>query len=309
MALLCVLLGLKHHAGGRGELTAVHVNHQLRGEHSDADAQWLGQQCDQLGVPLQVELADVATLAQLQGDGLERAARDERYRILTAAAEKLGARYVALGHHRDDQVETVLFRVLRGTGLRGLAGMPRERQLSESVSLVRPLLSISRDELHGYLGELGQEFREDGSNAENQFARNRLRNALLPQLREDFNADVDEALLRTARQAGEAYAVVHSQAEELLAKCLQSDGLLNGGEAGEFILQTGPLMKAAPAVLIEVIRIAWRNAGLPEQGMTDLWWRNLAELATAEADSAQLNLPGNVLARCEGGQLRVWRAC
>ncbi|QDT00512.1 tRNA lysidine(34) synthetase TilS [Adhaeretor mobilis] len=316
MALLRLLLGLKHQAGGRGQLTAAHVNHQLRGEQSEADARWLAQQCQELEIPLEVLRADVTGLAKLQGDGLERAARDERYRLLTEAAERIGARYVAVGHHRDDQVETVLFRLLRGTGLLGLAGMQQQRALSTSVTLVRPQLEFSREELHGYLGKLGQDHREDASNTNSHFARNRLRNELLPLLREDFNAKVDQALLRTAQQAGEAYTAIHSQAEQVLTQSqtgqYQTDGAC---ESGGFALLTGLLSTVETAVAIETLRIAWRNAGLPEQGMSDAWWRKLVQLAVRGEHSgqpklpAQVNLPGNLLARYEGGRLSVWSVC
>ena len=130
MALLRGLLELKRRDGGAGAVHAVHVNHQLRREAAEADEAWVRAECRRLGVPLEVERADVTTLAAKQGDGLEAAARTARYATLTSAAERLGARFVALGHTRDDQVETVLFRVLRGTGLRGLAGMPGMRRLS-----------------------------------------------------------------------------------------------------------------------------------------------------------------------------------
>src|SRR5690606_37864975 len=120
-ALLLATSELKRRAGGRGEVFALHVDHPLRGAVSDADALWCEQFCSRLAVPLQRLTADVEARARQDGDGIEAAARAERYRVLTEAAEARGARYLFMGHTRDDQVETVLFRILRGTGLRGLA--------------------------------------------------------------------------------------------------------------------------------------------------------------------------------------------
>lgn len=292
MALLRGLLALKRQAGGAGRIHAAHVNHQLRGEASMADEEWLCRQCAELDVPLVVERFDTAALAADEGDGIEAAARDARYRILTALAESLGARFVATGHTRDDQVETVLFRLLRGAGLRGLAGMRRTRALSPSVALVRPMLACGRAEVETYLKGIGQAFREDASNREIRFARNRVRLELLPLLREGFNRDVDAAILRAGELAGEAQALIEDLAEELFARCRGSH--MEGG--GGVTLETAPLEGQRESLVCEVLRHAWRAAGFAEQAMTQQWWRSLAQFAQSSGAGGALNLPGNVRA-------------
>lgn len=305
MALLRAILSEKKQAGGPGVVTAVHVNHQLRSEESDNDEQWLSEQCQQLGVRLVARRVETREKAAEVGDGIENAARELRYQVLTEIAHGLGARFIATAHQRDDQVETILFRLLRGTGLRGLRGMSRTRPLSPSVTLVRPLLTCTREEILDYLESIGQPFRKDASNEENAFARNRLRNELLPQLREEYNQGVDQALLRLAVQAGEAYEVVEQQARELLEAC-RTDGPFEQG--GLLALKLEPLTEQAHAVLVETLRIAWREAGLPEQGMTDATWRVLAGLIRihfAFPMEKKHTLPGNLLAECEEGMLRI----
>lgn len=305
MALLRALLELKQRAGGAGRVYAGHVNHQLRGE-SMADEQWLKQQCQRLGVELLVRRVDTATLAAERGDGLEAAAREARYRLLTAAAESIGARFIATAHTRDDKVETVLLRLLRGTGLRGLAGIPATRPLSPSVSLVRPMLACRRTEVLEYLGAIGQGFREDASNGERRFARNRVRHELLPMLREKFNADVDDAVLRVAELAGESQAVIEELADELFARCHGSCELGEGGVGRRITLATGPLADEREILVCEVLRRAWREARFSEQAMTNWWWRELAQFAQSTAEAGSLNLPGDVRAtRTELGVLAL----
>jgi len=295
-ALLRALAEIKAQVGGAGRLLAGHVNHQLRGEASEADEQWLRQQCGELDIPLTVERASATELSAQRGDGLEEAARASRYRSLTAMAEAAGARFVAVAHTRDDQVETVLFRLLRGSGLRGLAGMPAMRPLSPSVSLVRPLLSLSRADLRAYLNVVGQTYREDQSNRDPRFARNRIREQLLPYLRENFNAEVDDAIARAADNAREAAAVIEALAEDLLAQCQPAAGASAAVQRGGFALSVAPLREQPELLVGEALRHAWRQAGLPEQSMTRAHWRELARFACSPDAGGALNLPGNVRA-------------
>jgi tRNA(Ile)-lysidine synthase len=306
MALLRGLLELRERDGGAGGVHAAHVNHQLRPE-ADADEAWLQAECAKLGVPLSVERMDVAALAAVRGDGVEAAAREARYQGLTSMAEGVGARFVALGHTRDDQVETILFRVLRGTGLRGLGGIPATRRMSASVMGVRPLLGLSHEDVLGYLEAIGQAHREDASNVENRFTRNRVRHELLPLLRDEYNHEVDAAIVRLGTMASDAQAVIEELAEELLARCrnIGAQRHVVSGERG-IVLNTAPLGAARRIVAIEALRRAWREAGFGEQGMTRQWWGRLAQFAQSEAASDALNLPGNVHAtRPEPGLLAL----
>lgn len=302
VALLRATKELKTLFGGRGELFALHVNHHLRGDESDADAAWCVELCRDLSVPLQVLHGKVSKQADTDGDGLEAAAREQRYALLTEAAEGHGARYLFMAHTRDDQVETVLFRLLRGTGLRGLAGIAPNRPLTPSLTVVRPLLVCTRRNVLDYLTSFGQEYRTDSSNADRTLTRNRIRSELLPVLRADYNASADEALLRFAAQAREMYHFVEAQAHEKL------------GTGHEWLSDSGyslnlTMFSEQPAVLVsEVLRVAWREARLPEQGMTHQWWSQLAKLAMGWFEAASvLNLPGNVRAEVKEGKLIVER--
>lgn len=300
VALLRALSEAKRAAGGAGRVMAAHVNHLLREESNDDEA-WLCQQCLQWDVPLAVKRVDVNQLAAQRGDGVEAAAREARYRTLAQMAEEAGARFVVTAHTRDDQAETVLFRLVRGTGLRGLAGMRRARALSPSVTLMRPLLGCTRAELRAYLDALGQSWREDPTNLDSRFARNRLRETVLPLLREGFNPEADAAVVRAAELVGEAQDVIDSFAATLAETCGAS------ADAGGVTLHTAPLAGQPALLVVETLRQSWRAAGWPEQAMTHGWWSRLASLAQAEDDDRVLNLPGNVLARREGDLLSLAR--
>ncbi len=296
MALVRALVEAKRRTGGAGRVFAAHVNHGLRGAESDGDEHWLANECRTLGVPLEVRQTDAAALAAEARDGLEAAAREARYQLLAAMAEAAGARFVATAHTRDDQAETALFHLVRGAGLRGLAGMRRLRQLSPSVTLVRPLLDCTRTELRSYLYAIGQAWREDRTNQDLHHARNRIRNELLPYLREHFNADADAAIVRTASLAGEAQALVEELAVQLLARCERPG-------AGGFTLAVAPLAGQPELLVGEALRLAWRRAGWSQQAMTYDWWRKLTQLALSTDLRGALNLPGNVVARREGDLL------
>lgn len=178
-----------------------HVNHRLRGEESDRDERFVRHLCDALHVPFFVEEVDVRALAADRGVSVEMAARELRYAALRRMARHAGCARIAVAHHIDDQVETVLLNALRGTGLPGLAGM---KPLSGDV--IRPLLCVWRDDVLRYLEALRQDYVTDSTNAVNDCKRNRLRNVVLPAITSQF-ADAPERLADTVGRTAEAVAL------------------------------------------------------------------------------------------------------
>lgn len=156
-------------------VTAIHVNHQLRGEESERDAAFCVALCAQLQVPLQVVRCDVATYAKQQQCSIETAARNCRY----AAFASVSATCVATAHTASDNLETMLHRVIRGSGLRGLAGIPPIRE-----RYIRPLLTVTRTEVEAFLRALGQDYVTDSTNATDAYTRNRIRHDLIPKMQE-----------------------------------------------------------------------------------------------------------------------------
>jgi tRNA(Ile)-lysidine synthase len=298
VSLLRAMTALKSRHGGKGKLVVAHLNHQLR-EESREDVDWLEELALRLGLPLEIGAVDVATEAIQRGDGLEASGREARYKFLVRTAEKFGARFVVTAHTANDQAETVLHRIVRGTGLAGLAGVPTRRQLSESVTLVRPMLSLSRFDVLDYLAALSQDFRTDASNEDISYTRNRVRHNLLPELREYFNPEVDSALTRLATQAREI-----QQALEFMVAGLADECLLTVSQT--FVqIACKPLVEQPEALIREVCRSLWREVGWPMQAMGYCEWRLLSQLVTGQLQHA--NLPGNVVARRTMDQLLLER--
>jgi len=175
-------------------LHVAHLNHSLRGRDSDEDARFVEALCSDLGIPFTGGIKDVRAFVREQRLSSEEGARIVRYRFLEEVSEEVGAARIATGHTADDQAETVLFRLLRGSGVKGLGGMHPVRE----ERFIRPLLAVRRWEVEQYLSERQQVFRCDRSNDDPAFTRNRIRWALLPFLREQFNPSIVRTLVRAA---------------------------------------------------------------------------------------------------------------
>jgi len=188
-------------------LKAVHVHHGLRGEAADGDAAFCADLCERLGVPLEVEHINAAALAKEHHQSTEEAGRNARYAILRKAAQ---GGWIAVAHHSDDQCETILHNIIRGTGIKGLAGMDYK-----SGDIIRPLLDADRTGIEAWLRKQGETWREDASNREDCYTRNRIRNTLLPYMEEQINAGVRRHLLSLGEQARELMEEPETAAEKL----------------------------------------------------------------------------------------------
>jgi tRNA(Ile)-lysidine synthase len=273
VALLRALAAIKKRSSGPGRLIVGHFNHHLRSQ-ADGDAGFVAGLANKLGLMFALGEAEVAKLADQQGDGIEAAARTARYAFFQEAAQRHGARYVVTGHTADDQAETVLFNVLRGTGLSGLAGIPRVRPLGPAVSLIRPMLSIRRCEVMSYLAQIKQDYCVDPTNASSDFARNRIRHELLPLVRRGFNHDIDGALCRLSHLAGDAQRVIENLADELLDRCVSRDQKFDA-----VIVKTKPLVETDRHLIRELFIALWRREGWPLQDMGFAEWESLATMA------------------------------
>lgn len=204
----------------RWRLHVAHLDHGLRREAAD-DAAFVASMSQALGLEHHAASADARSLATREGLSLEDAARRLRYEFLTRIANDVGAAAIATGHTLDDQAETVLLRLLRGSGLDGLAGIPPVRQ-HDGIRVVRPLLEVTRDEVLAYLNEIGAGWREDATNQNREILRNRVRLVLLPAL-EGYNRDVRRTLARVAGLLHDEAEVLRSLAAPGIAKTLSGD--------------------------------------------------------------------------------------
>jgi tRNA(Ile)-lysidine synthase len=218
ICLLHILNKLKPEFGLK--LHVVHLDHKLRGKSSTADAQYVLDFCHELGIPVTIEQRDVRSYQKEHKISLEEAARDVRYSFFAEVAESLGAKWIAVGHTRDDHIETILLNLLRGTGTRGLRGLqPVRKWRSENnqLTIIRPLLEVSREETADYCRRHQLQPRIDTTNNSLKLTRNRVRLKLLPLLK-TYNPDVIEALLRTARIAGDDITFLENTARRYAQK-------------------------------------------------------------------------------------------
>lgn len=231
-----VLLHLLVEAGYR-RLVVCHLNHGLRGRESGGDARFVRRVARSLGLPCEVARVPVAARARKERRSIETQAREERWAFFLRAAEKHGAHRVFLAHHRDDQAETVLANLARGTGVRGLGGMRALTQIgrtpgssfvmSGSFTLVRPLLGFSRQELEDWARQRSLAWRDDATNTEPVATRNRLRHEGLPLLGDILRRDIRPALARLASLAAAEAEWMESMALRELERWRDASGALS----------------------------------------------------------------------------------
>ena len=207
------------------QVTVAHLDHGLRGEQGEQDAIWVNDLAKTLGYGIALERINVREQANESGDNLEQAARRVRYQFLLAAAEQANAATVLTAHTMEDQAETVLLRLMRGSGIDGLGGINPVRVLdtSKQTLLVRPLLRWARRaDTEGYCHERGIVFRVDAMNEDEDFSRVRVRKQLLP-LMETFNPRIVETVSRTAAMLQTDSSALQHQAQELLEEAGEED--------------------------------------------------------------------------------------
>lgn len=289
-------------------LHAAHLNHQLRGAESAADAAWVEDLCRQKSIPCHVGVECIADSPQLAKLGLEGTARLVRRQFLQRVACEQHCAGIAVAHTADDQAETILHHIIRGTGLAGLRGMHADEitdagsiRHEATTPLVRPLLHVARSLVMAFLEEQGQSFRTDSTNADTTLTRNRIRHELLPLLAREFNPQIQQALLRLGQQAQEVYAD-----EMLLAEGLLREALIEAAPA-HCRLRCGPLIGQPAQRIRECFVLLWRRLDWPRRQMGFADWQRLVEILTANHPA--ITLPGNVTARRREDLLMLTREC
>jgi len=282
-----------------------HYNHGLRGKESDEDQRFVESLAVELGFGFVMERA-------LQGGKAncsENRLRGLRHRFLESVAVNHSARWIAMAHHADDQVETFLHHLLRGSGPMGLSGIPARRPVSSLTDVVRPLLRTQRSQILGFLAERGQPFRTDASNLDSNYTRNRIRNELLPLLRAfDGSGNLDQRLRQASELIGEEHAVVKDLADRWLAKVGFLESSLN--ETGFSVPL--PMCRNEPwPVVRKALVVVWHQRDWPLREMSAKHWRQLKrliEIASQTNHPKRLELPGHVQATCRRGTLRIARS-
>lgn len=301
MALLHLLVAFNQRLDWHLRIHVAHLNHKLRGADADEDAAFVQAAADDLSLPCTIECTDIAARAKSESLGVEELGRHERYAFLERVCLRVGVDCAAVGHHADDNAETILFRVLRGTGLTGLVGIRRSRPLSSTsdVRLIRPLLHLTRKELRNYLADEGIAFREDCSNRSGEAMRNRIRHVLLPQIEESVNPQVRDALVRLGEQA--------SWVDEYLKETVQRtfETLIISRTDQVLILNAGVLSKKSRIVQTELVRLAYRSFGLGEQDLSFAHMVAALDIISSSISGRKVQLPRGMTLEKRYNQLIV----
>lgn len=255
---LCLLhvLWTEREARQLGCVEAAHLDHGLRGAESAAEADWVTAWCAERGIVCHVGQVNVGAE---RGRSVQEAARTARYAFLEQTAARAGADKIATGHTRDDQAETVLANVLRGSGLDGLRGIPERWG-----RIVRPLLDVTRAEVEAYNAAHGLSPRQDPSNlSAEHYTRNRIRLELLPELRKNYNSAVNAALLRLSAIAARDSDYLAQQAAAALADVARAE------HAASLVLDRAALRALHPALLRYVLRQAIERVRGTSEGVTN----------------------------------------
>lgn len=233
-------------------LHIAHLDHGLRGADSQADANYVKELAECLGLPVTIVKADVHAWKAKRRTSLEEAAREVRYRFLAEVARKVDAAAVAVGHTTDDHVETVLLHLVRGTGLAGLQGLLPDTYLNFSprirLRIIRPLLNVTRSETSLYCQSYNLKPRIDASNTDRRYLRNRIRAELLPLLKQ-MNPEFVHTITRLSKAAHQAYSFLHDQALKVWAEVVRVD-------RKTIMLNKSRMLAEDPAVRGELIRMA-----------------------------------------------------
>lgn len=282
MCLLHLLMSLSREGGFR--VAAAHYDHRLRGEESARDAAFVAEWCAIHGVRCAMGEGDVLREADMRGQGVEETARQLRYAFLRRAAEALGATRVATAHNADDNVETLLLHLVRGSGLQGLTGIPPRRG-----EVVRPLLTTSRAEIMDYLEEHHIPHREDSSNSDEAFTRNRLRRQVIPVLKE-INP-------RFTAGAADTIGYLRADNDYLNARAAEACAAARWAE-DDLVIDAGIIASLPPAIAPRAARRLLEMLGDGETvNCSSAHLKDLVELCRGDDPSAVVYLPGGRLAQ------------
>lgn len=275
------------------ELTAVHVEHGIRGDESLEDAAFTEELCRSFGVECRTVSIKAEAVAQEQGLSVEEAGRMERYRIFEEIQAEINADCIAVAHNQNDQAETMLWNLVRGSGLKGLGGIRPVRD-----RIIRPLLFTGRAEIEEILKDAGISWRTDRTNLETDYTRNKIRLSLLPQMERELNSQAVRHMAEAAQRLQELQVYLERMRDQAAETCILQ-------EADAQILLLEPCKREDPLVVRELIRLMLeRCGGLKDVGAVHV---EMLEQLMQKDCGRQQNLPGGIHAVREDGILRIYR--
>ena len=291
IALLYVFHALITHEILSCNLHCVHINHQLRTD-ADSDEEFVTSQAQILKIPITTRQLNIRKYANDKKLSIETAARQLRIENFMAIARANNCNWMATGHQKNDNAETVIHRLLRGTGFRGMAGIWPVRKFDENISFVRPLLCVTRDEIIRYLQKKNLDWHEDSTNVDCAYTRNFIRHKLLPALQKDCNISLTDQLFNLSSSANNIYKEVCKQTDSLWPKVARCDN-------NKVTLNLNMFSEQFPPVQLELIRRSLASIGCGEAGLTSLHYENILHLTKQNVSRKKIQLPGGFLIQRE----------
>ncbi|GJL78128.1 MAG: tRNA(Ile)-lysidine synthase [Nitrospinaceae bacterium] len=265
-------------------LTVAHLDHMARGKESEEDARFVEELGEKLGLETFIERVDIRTEKEKLKTSFQESARILRYRFLLSIMKRCNANRLALGHNADDQVETVLLNLLRGSGLKGLAGMPEKRG-----EIIRPLIDCTRTEIEAYLDARSIESRTDSTNASHKYVRNRIRRELLPVLK-TFNENITANLLETAKIIRDDDGCLQGQVRQLYPQIAMP---INANQG--VVLDREKFNEQAPALQKRLVRQAIATVQGNLRRISTKHIQQVLELFCDSSADKKIDLPGPLL--------------
>jgi tRNA(Ile)-lysidine synthase len=264
---------------------AVHINHMLRGEESEGDEQYVRELCRKLSIPLYVFRHDIKAASINKGISIEVTGREVRYNRFNHIADKVGAAKIAVAHNRNDQAETVLFNLIRGTGLDGLKGMEYK-----TGRVIRPLLNIDRKDIEAYCLENSLFPRIDSTNMESIYTRNKIRLDLIPYIDKLFNSNIVESIARMSFLVGDDYDYLEECVSKIYERCVTRF------QGNAVWLNLEKLLKVHPAIQKRLIRRAIKQVKGSLKDVESIHLESVLGLCKDGKTGSQIHLPDNIRA-------------
>jgi tRNA(Ile)-lysidine synthase len=283
-ALLYAMQALKTENILNADFACAHINHQLRGDESDGDEEFVAAQARKLNLLITIRRLNVADFAHKNKLSIETAARKLRIESLLNIAKVNNCDRIATAHQKNDNAETVLQRLARGTGFRGLCGIWPMRGFDGGVSFIRPLLCVGRDEIIDYLKKRNLKWRIDRTNQDCKYRRNFIRHRLLPQLQQKFDGSVAEELFELSQRMRKFYSLVCSCADKLWPKLADCTG-------ERVVLDLKGFSGQPKPVKVELVRRSLTAIGSGEGDLTQRHYEKILELAQQNVGGKKIELP------------------
>jgi tRNA(Ile)-lysidine synthase len=274
-------------------IVIAHFNHKLRGKDSDDDQAFVQSLAEQLRI--RCEVAFNADSNSSSEDSL----RNQRYEFLEQVALKIGARYVVTAHTADDQVETILHRLCRGTGPSGLTGISMFRDFGSQLVLARPMLNLWRTDVENYLRDINQAYRIDASNQSDGYTRNRIRNAVIPVLESAVNSEAKKRILESSQSIAEIVDWLSAQAKSFINAHVRIEGTA-------VVIDRTHLRRLNVAVGKAVLREVWSQQDWPERDMSKDHWERMWLEVTSE-NNAKFDFPSSISFVAKDNEVRLQR--